>query len=692
MRNRGVLVKLILLVAIPVLVICGMGSYGIWNAWTTFESVKQVHGTAVDFRQSALNIGDPLNQLRQLSLTMVMAPSRELQVKLEREQADLTRQIDATFSNWQVAENEVSASEFDDLQASWENYKRLKDVTVGKVLSDYREEAFINAIDAEAKQFQLVKDSFAIWMQAKITKADDVYRLADDRYSEASWNATVLVITLTLIIGGFGVFTMRRIIHPIQAMRDTASRIATNTSTSTLASALAERIEVQSRDELGELARAFNQMVANLQAATERLSVEEKRIQAILNSTADGIITIDEDGLIQSFNASAERLLNYHVSEAVGSSVAKIIPALQPASPDGRIRRPLSPNESTQFKGESQVEALTRIGQTIPLAVRISEMNYLGERLTIATMQDISARKQAEEERGKLFRAIRGAVQRLSAASNQILTTTTEQAAGAHQQAATVSQTVSTAQEISETAQQAVDRANEVSESTRRTGEIGNAGRQAIEDSVRAMNLVKSQVESIADHILTLAERAQAIGEITATVSDIAEQTNVLALNAAVEASRAGEHGKGFAVVASEVKSLAEQSKKATSQVRQILGEIQQATNKSVLSTEQGTNSVSDAGKIIAKAGDTINTLTSALGASARLATQIAASANQQAIGVSQLNEGIRNIDDITRQNVEAISQIERSARNLNELSRELDLLTATNRDWAAAEVPGGDR
>jgi PAS domain S-box-containing protein len=679
MHNRGVLVKLILLVAIPVVAICGMGSYGIWNAWTTFESVKQVHGTAVDFRQSALSIGDPLNQLRQLSLTMVMVPSRELQVKLEREQADLTQKIDATLASWKLVENDASAAAFDNLQASWENYKTLKDVTVSKVLSDYREEAFINAIDAEARQFQAVKDNLAIWMQAKIAKADDVYQVADDRYRAASWNATALVITLTLIIGGFGVFTMRRIIHPIQVMRDMATRIAANTSTSSLTSALAERIDIQSSDELGELARAFNQMVANLQAATERLSVEEKRIQAILNSTADGIITIDENGLIQSFNASAERLLNYHVSEAVGSNVANMIPALQSTRQSDRISRPLGSAESARFKGESQVEALTRSGQSIPLAVRISEMNYLGERLTIATMQDISVRKHAEAEREKLFRAIRDAVQRLSAASNQILTTTTEQATGAHQQAATVSQTVSTAQEISETAQQAVDRANEVSESARRTGEIGNAGRQAIEDSVRAMNLVKSQVESIAEHILTLAERAQAIGEITATVNDIAEQTNVLALNAAVEASRAGEHGKGFAVVASEVKSLAEQSKKATSQVRQILSEIQQATNKSVLSTEQGTNSVSDAGKIIAKAGDTINTLTSALAASARLATQIAASANQQAIGVSQLNEGIRNIDDITRQNVEAISQIEGSARNLSELSRELDLLTATN-------------
>ncbi len=677
MRNRGVLVKLILLVAIPVLALCGMGIYGIWNAWSTFASVEQVHGTAVDFRESALQIGDPLNRLRQLSLTMVMAPSREMQEKLEREQSGLTLEIDATFENWKGSESDESAAAFKELKASWQHYKSLKDVTVDKVLADYREEAFINAIDAEAKQFQLVKDNLTTWMQAKIAKADGVYKAAEDRYGQASWISTVLVIALAFVIGGFGAFTIRRIIGPIQTIRDAATRIAGNTSASSLASALDERIDVQSTDELGELARAFNQMVENLQEATLRLSIEEKRLQAILNSTADGIITIDESGTIQSFNASAERLLNYRSAEAIGSSATKMIPALHQDGQGSRIQRKLGSGESAQFRGERQVEAVTQTGQAISLALRVSEMNYLGEQLYIATMQDIRDRKQVEDEREKLFRAIRDAVQRLAAASSQILTTTTEQAAGAHQQAATVSQTVSTAQEISETAQQAVARANEVSDSARRTGEIGHAGRQAVEDSIQAMVVVKEQVESIAENILSLAERAQAIGEITATVSDIAEQTNVLALNAAIEASRAGEHGKGFAVVASEVKSLAEQSKKATAQVRQILNEIQQATNKSVLSTGEGTKSVSEAGQIIAKAGETISALTSALAESARSATQIAASANQQAIGVRQLNEGIRNIDNITKQNVEAIRDIERSAQNLSELSQELDSLSA---------------
>src|SRR5205814_8058379 len=135
-------------------------------------------------------------------------------------------------------------------------------------------------------------------------------------------------------------------------------------------------------------------------------------------------------------------------------------------------------------------------------------------------------------------------------------------------------------------------------EAVQKTLELSKAGRKVVEESVAATLTVKEKVESTAENILLLAEQAQAIGEIIAAVNDIAEQTNLLALNAAIEASRAGEHGRGFSVVAGEVKALADQSKKATAQVRQILGEIQKATNKAVLSTEEVSKGVAAATRV----------------------------------------------------------------------------------------------
>src|SRR6185437_1160742 len=138
-------------------------------------------------------------------------------------------------------------------------------------------------------------------------------------------------------------------------------------------------------------------------------------------------------------------------------------------------------------------------------------------------------------------------------------------------------------------------------------------------------NQLKERVEATAANILMLAEQAQAIGEIIATVNDIAEQTNLLALNAAIEASRAGAHGRGFAVVAGEVKALADQSKKATTQVRQILGEIQKATNTAVLSTEDVTKGVAAAITTGNQSGETVQALSDTLASAAQVTMQIVA-------------------------------------------------------------------
>src|SRR5438128_9984713 len=102
----------------------------------------------------------------------------------------------------------------------------------------------------------------------------------------------------------------------------------------------------------------------------------------------------------------------------------------------------------------------------------------------------------------------------------------------------------------------------------------------------------REQMNSIAQIMVRLSEQNQAIGQIIASVDDLAQQSNLLAVNASIEAAKAGDQGKGFGVVANEVKSLAEQSRQATTRVRNILSDIQKATGAAVMATEQGSKSV----------------------------------------------------------------------------------------------------
>jgi methyl-accepting chemotaxis protein len=194
------------------------------------------------------------------------------------------------------------------------------------------------------------------------------------------------------------------------------------------------------------------------------------------------------------------------------------------------------------------------------------------------------------------------------------------------------------------------------------------------------MNRIQEQMESIAESVVRLSEQGQAIGEIIATVNDLAEQSNLLAVNAAIEATRAGEYGKGFAVVAQEVRSLAEQSRDATKQVRTILMEVQKATSAAVIATEQGTKAVAAGLKQATDAGESIGGLTGSVGEAAQAAIQIAASSQQQLVGMDQIATAIANIRQATTQNMAGTRQLEASAQNLQELGGRLKILVARQR------------
>jgi methyl-accepting chemotaxis protein len=182
-------------------------------------------------------------------------------------------------------------------------------------------------------------------------------------------------------------------------------------------------------------------------------------------------------------------------------------------------------------------------------------------------------------------------------------------------------------------------------------------------------------MSSIADSIVQLSEQSQAIGEIIATVNDLSEQSNLLAVNASIEAARAGEQGRGFAVVAQEVKNLAEQSKQATVQVRAILGQIQKATTRAVLATEQGSKSVEAGTRQSRRAGDAITQLSESIIESAQAANQIAVSAHQQLTGMDQLSIAMESIKVATVQNAESTRQAEIAANNLHGLGLKLKTL-----------------
>jgi methyl-accepting chemotaxis protein len=277
-------------------------------------------------------------------------------------------------------------------------------------------------------------------------------------------------------------------------------------------------------------------------------------------------------------------------------------------------------------------------------------------------------------------RQLKDEAESVAQAAAEILNATNEQIVAATEQDSSVTQTSTTVNEVRATVTETAERTQAVAETARRSVEVSRTGEQAVTDAINGMHLIRQRMEGIADTILILSEHTQQIGEIIATVNAIADQSKLLALNASVEAARAGEEGKGFAVVAMEVRNLAEQSRQAVSQVRDILSEIQQTTNTAVMVTEHGTKGVDGGMTLVDRAGEAIRELAAAIGEASHAATQIAASTRQQTVGMDQLSEAMQTIRDVAATNLSSTMRVERSARELNQVARRMEVAVSQYR------------
>ncbi len=176
----------------------------------------------------------------------------------------------------------------------------------------------------------------------------------------------------------------------------------------------------------------------------------------------------------------------------------------------------------------------------------------------------------------------------------------------------------------------------------------------------------------IAETILSLSRQTQQIGEITGVVAGLAQHSKMLALNASIEAAKAGESGKGFAVVAAEVKDLAEQSEESTAQVQKILMDIQHATDRAVMATEEGTKGVDQGVLLMGRTGEVVRDLQQVIQKSAMSSQHIVAAVRQEAVAVDQVTTAMGEINQVINQFVTATGQTAASNEELSNLASRL--------------------
>lgn len=246
----------------------------------------------------------------------------------------------------------------------------------------------------------------------------------------------------------------------------------------------------------------------------------------------------------------------------------------------------------------------------------------------------------------------------MASSSTEIAVAVEQQERTVSQQAVSVSQTTTAMDELSVASLQSAEQATSAATSANQVLVLvegvdrANSWRSSDHESLR------DKVEQIAKQILELSDKTNQIGTISTLVSDLANQTNMLALNAAVEASRAGEQGKGFSVIALEIRKLADQSRKSAERIGLLVTDIQNATNSTVMVTDEGTK--------------TVESVISAINDIALNNQQISLTSKQQAIAIQQVVDAMNSINQGANQTASSISQTRVSTRQLNEAALSL--------------------
>ena len=279
---------------------------------------------------------------------------------------------------------------------------------------------------------------------------------------------------------------------------------------------------------------------------------------------------------------------------------------------------------------------------------------------TSETGQLMSALKDMNQSLTDIVGQVRTGTDTMVTASVQIATGNMDLSARTERQASALEETASSMEELTSTVQQNAQNAEQSNILAESASEVALKGKNVVAQVVDTMGAINASSRKIVD--------------IIGVIDGIAFQTNILALNAAVEAARAGEQGRGFAVVASEVRNLAQRSAAAAKEIKTLIG-------NSVQQVDAGAQLVNQAGSTMDEVVASVQRVTGIL-------REISLASAEQTTGISQINEAIIQMDDVTQQNAALVEQAAAAAQSMREQASHLSEVVGVFRLDEAPRAP----
>ena len=257
------------------------------------------------------------------------------------------------------------------------------------------------------------------------------------------------------------------------------------------------------------------------------------------------------------------------------------------------------------------------------------------------------------------------AAEETSSVANESSSTVQEQQQQTEQVATAMNQMNATVHEVANNSAQAAVAAKDAHQEAEH-------GQQVVQQTITEIGALAEQIGSATEVIRSVAKGSEQISSILDVIKGIAEQTNLLALNAAIEAARAGEQGRGFAVVADEVRTLASRTQASTTEIEQMIVELQSGSSQAVSAMEQSLERSHLSVEQAHQAGEVLQAINHAITTMNDMNTQIASASEQQSTVAEEINQNITAINQMAESSAAGASQISSSSSELAKLSEQL--------------------
>jgi methyl-accepting chemotaxis protein len=432
------------------------------------------------------------------------------------------------------------------------------------------------------------------------------------------WSNLGVVLLALLIAIGLAVLASRFIIRPVLDLADHARGLAEGD--------LTQRSTVQSGDEIGDLAEAFNAMAGNLERTITKLVRSQSQLKSVVENVGQQSRNVAE-------RVSEQRSMidnNYHSIDQLNNGVRKITDNVEALSASSEE------TSSSMLEMVASIEEVSRHTDTLFNSV---------EETASATSEMVSSISEVDQNVDYLANFV------------------TDTSSSMVEMSASIAQVEANAARSYDLALAVADAAE--------------SGMKAVRETIDGMEQIRRSVAESNAVITRLGDRSIAIGKILNVIEDIAEQTNLLALNAAILAASAGEHGKGFSVVAAEIRDLSERTASSTREIANLIRSVQEEVGNALRSMSSGTKLVEDGVSLSHEAGKALNNILDSSTKASGMGKEIAAGTREQTAGsenitrsIDRLQELLSQINGATTQQAQGSDHIMNAVESMREVTK----------------------